>query len=51
MCKIREADRAVVAVDTMYSLPVHAISKFLVLLQFSGENVSLHIKYITYEGP
>lgn len=39
MCKIREADRAEVAVDTMDGLSVQAISKFLVLLQFSGENV------------
>lgn len=51
MCKIREADRAEVAVDTMDGLSVQAISKFFVLLQFSGENVSLCIKYITYEGP
>lgn len=39
MCKIREADRAEVAVDTMDGLSVQAISKFFVLLQFSGENV------------
>lgn len=39
MCKIREAERAEVAVDTMDGLSVQAISKFFVILQFSGENV------------